>query len=64
MIGCYGAVEASQTIRLDLDNELQGLYSFRRGILHTNDCWIVDVRWFTRAEGTQSPRPQGGASVS
>lgn len=50
MVGCFGRADENQTIRLDLDNELEGESRFlsSRELPKANIFIPTDARWFTR----------------
>ena len=42
MVGCFGRAKPDQTIRLDLDNELEGMFPLFPGVAAlTNRCPIL-----------------------
>lgn len=61
MVGCYGRAEDGQTIRLDLDNELEGTpFSYRR----RSRAHSSDAQWFSRTDLARLIKTPGGTGYS
>jgi len=63
MVGFYCRADATQPIRVDLDNELLG-ECVHRALLNSQPNPVSDARWFTRSEVESVLAHQNGSLTS
>lgn len=64
MVGCFGRAKDGQTIRMDLDNELEGMRILSDIIMASMLNKLADAQWFPRSAITAIISHPDGSSYS